>query len=185
MTSKTYVYKLINPESDKFYIGITKNPKRRVTVHRLMARSGKKTPLYCWIRSHNYIFEMVIISEFDNRSDACEMEIKLISFYRESSAPLLNIASGGEGGWVVRDIDNWKAKLSSSREGAKPALGMKHSEENKLLFSRLSNKYWEDKSTHTRNAEAILALDHKRAKEVYGISTTHYYRLRKLYKPSE
>lgn len=54
---------------------------------------------------------------------------------------------------------------------------MKHTEENRLLFSKVSKEYWDSQETY--NWEEIKKYSHKEAKKIFGISTTHYYRLKK------
>jgi hypothetical protein len=54
---------------------------------------------------------------------------------------------------------------------------MKHSEENKKLFSEVSNKYWNSQDTY--NSNEILKYGFTKANKIFGISKTHYYRLRK------
>ena len=80
-------------------------------------------------------------------------------------------------------IKNWKKKLSKSRKGRKPALGMKHSKENKILFSKISNEYWGTQITY--KWEDFKHLSHKEAKKQFGISTTHYYRLKKRFETND
>ena len=75
----------------------------------------------------------------------------------------------------------WKTKIREARKGRTPALGMKHTEENKKLFKQVSLDYWSTQNTYDKNAKEILQLSHKEAKEQFGISTTHYYRLKKRF----
>ena len=74
----------------------------------------------------------------------------------------------------------WIDNLKRGRVGKKPALGMRHTRENRQLFSRVSREYWDNQDTYIDNAEDILKLSHREAKKVFGISTTHYYRLKKM-----
>ena len=53
---------------------------------------------------------------------------------------------------------------------------MKHTEENKKLFSEVSNKYWDEHRLYTVE-QIVSAGSFKKAQELYGISKTHYYRL--------
>jgi len=76
-------------------------------------------------------FEMILIQVFETKKQALEFEQSLISLDDENS---LNLVSGGEGGFNVIDVESWKQKLRIARKGRQPALGMKHSEENKKLF---------------------------------------------------
>ena len=174
-----YVYKIVNPKSEKFYIGITNNLKRRMQAHKYVAKSGSKSPLYDWIRSHNMGFTVIVLQECSSREEAEKLEQELILVCREAGLPILNVADGGDGGFVITDVESWKQRLKVARKGKVPAKGMKHSDENKQLFAEVSNAYWESQDTYTKNINEILKLSHKEAKEKFGISTTHYYRLRK------
>lgn len=179
-----YLYLIELEGSKKVYVGITNNVQKRIQSHKDRVRSSYKTPLYCAIRS-KYLWNLKVIREFKSREEVCESEIELIEFLRELDVPLLNLADGGEGGFVVQDKESWKAKLRKARAGQQPAKGMTHTDENKRIFSECSRKYWESQETYSDDLEAILSLDHKEAKKVFGISTTHYYRLRKRAKAND
>lgn len=77
----------------------------------------------------------------------------------------------------------WKSKLSEKRKGRKPALGMQHTDENRALFQKLSREYWS--TQHTYCWDDIKDLSFREANEKYGISKTHYYRLRKRSKTND
>lgn len=179
-----YVYEIINTGSERFYIGITNNIQRRKSSHRQTAKSGKKSPLYDWIRKYAG-FEMNVLYECDTREEAGQVEKNIISLCREEGLPILNITSGADGGFVIEDLEDWKFKLKASRKDRKPALGMSHTEENKKLFSEVSQAYWDTQETYGDSLEDILKFSHKEAKIVYGISTTHYYRLKKRFKSND
>jgi hypothetical protein len=63
--------------------------------------------------------------------------------------------------------------LSQARQGRTPALGMKHSDENKRYFSECS------KRREPKYPKQVTEIPFKEASEKYGISKTHYYRLLK------
>jgi hypothetical protein len=80
-----------------------------------------------------------------------------------------------------KEYEAWKNKLKTKREGRTPSLGMKHTKENKKLFSEISSKYWSTQKKY--NSIEILKYA-----EIYGmtktlkefkISKTHFYRLKK------
>lgn len=171
----TYVYHLSFEDSESVYVGITNNINKRLLEHRRMANKGANTPLYNCMRKHTPVFRLY--KECSSREEACEWEKYLIMMLRKSGAKLLNIADGGDGGWVVRDKEEWLKKMKKARNGKKPALGMKHSDENKELFRKVSREYWDSQETY--DPREVLTLPHREAKEKFGISTTHYYRLRK------
>jgi hypothetical protein len=89
---------------------------------------------------------------------------------------LLNLADGREGGYVIPEASKeaWKAKLSLARQGRKPALGMKHTEENKNFFSECSKR--RKLLYPTLDVTKVGFIE---ANKTCGISKTHYYRLLK------
>lgn len=169
------VYKIVNVLNNKYYVGMTKQDLiKRFSQHKQNAKNGKDTYLYNAIRKYGIDnFEIELICECSSKEECCLLEIKFIS-ENESG---YNLAKGGEGGFVVQDIDTWKEKLKEARKGKTPAIGLKHSEETKQKCSEASNKYWENQETY--KWEDIRDYSHKEAKEKFGISTTHYYRLKK------
>lgn len=169
------VYKITNKVNSKYYIGMTKQSiNKRFSQHKQSAKSGLSTYLYNAIRKHGIEnFEIELICECSSKEECCNLEIKYISENKNG----YNLAKGGEGGFVVQDIDAWKEKLKESRKGKTPALGLKHSEETKEKCTKASLEYWATQDTY--NWEDIKDLTHKEAKENFGISTTHYYRLKK------
>ena len=132
---------------------------------------------------NKYGFDNFIIEEinsFKNKEECCTFEIDTITFFRENNIPNYNLHSGGTLGYSMKEDDRyeeWKNKLSVKRQGRKPALGMKHTEDNKKLFSDVSKKYWDTQDVYDMNA--ICKLSFKEAKEQYGVSKTHYYRLKR------
>lgn len=170
-----FVYKIVNSVSGKEYIGITKNTKLRWNAH-VHSSKTRNTPLYAAMRKYGIKnFTMHIICICPTWEYACTVEVELI----KASDSLYNLAAGGDGGYVVpKEKENeWKQKLSSARAGRTPAIGMKHSEENKRLFKEVSQKYWETQETY--NAEEVLLYSFKEANKMFGISKTHYYRLKR------
>lgn len=171
-------------------------------------KKGKDTPLYSAMRKHgvdNFKFEVL---EVFLDVESCQLfEVLYISLLKENNIPCYNIHEGGTIGfkmtkdnpkykeWINKQVlaselrkqDNkkwyeWVEKLRKGRKGKKPALGMKHTKENRKLFSKISNDYWKDNKLYTENLlEDMFKLGHKEAKIKYGISTTHYYRLKKEY----
>jgi len=167
------VYKIRNIINNHCYIGMTKTSLTKRFLSHKYASKFTKNKLYSAFKKYsveNFVIEL--IQSFDNKEECIENEI----FYIEKEG-YYNLAKGGEGGFVVQYVEEWKNKLKKSRKNRKPALGMKHSETNKKLFKECSKKYWETQSTY--KWEDIENLTHKEAKIKLGISTTHYYRLKK------
>lgn len=171
------IYKIVNIINGNCYVGMTKQSlNKRFNQHKDNAfNKNKKTVLYDAMRSYGCEkFVIELITTTDSFEECCKTEVKMISEIGH-----YNIAKGGNGGFVVKDIETWKEKLSVSRIGRTPAKDMKHSEKNKNLFSEVSRKYWATQETYSW--EDIKNLTHKEAKENFGISTTHYYRLKKRF----
>lgn len=171
---------------------------------------GKTTYLYNAMRKHgleNFSFD--VIAEFKSAEDCSLFEIAKIKQMRRDDVPNYNLHDGGNLGnrmtpdnpkweeWLsnlkenaignstnAKAKDAWINKLKEKRKGRTPALGMKHKDETKQVASEVSNAYWDTQETFIREPEkvqAILALSHREAKEQFGISTTHYYRLKKRF----
>lgn len=167
------VYRIRNIINNNCYIGMTKSSLNKRFVSHKYAYKFKKNKLYSAFKKYgieNFVIEL--IQSFNNKKECIESEI----LYIEKEG-YYNLAKGGEGGFVVQDIGDWKNKLKKARKNRKPALGMKHSESNKKLFQECSKKYWD--TQYTYKWEDIKNLTHKEAKIKLGISTTHYYRLKK------
>lgn len=179
---KTYLYCISFENSKYVYIGITYNLEQRRRAHKAHANSRRKIPLYDAIRKHDKFF-MDVIGVYATRKEACAAEQGIIALLRSLNCPLLNLAKGGEGGWVITDVEGWREKLKAARKGKKPSKGMQHTSENKKLFSKVSRKYWDSQDTY--KPEEILKYSHREAKDLFGISTTHYYRLRNKFKEEE
>ena len=173
------LYKIKITKSDGYYIGMTKNSLfRRFNNHVWKAKTGVKSKLYDYIRKYGVdCFYIELLAEYDNKQDCCDAEIEHIRLAKNLNENVLNLAKGGEGGFCVPDIESWKSKLSKVRVGRKPFLGNKHTENTKVLCSVASKDYWKDKQTYDK--ESVLKYSFKEANNIYGISRTHYYRLKR------
>ena len=170
------LYRIVNTKSGRSYIGMTKvGYKRRFTQHLSAAKRGVKSPLYDAIRKYgSSAFITQLIEEVDTKQECCEKEIALIA----AEQNLYNLASGGEGGFTISNVEEWKQKLREKRKGRRPALGMKHTEENKRFFSECAKR-------RKLLYDVALPGTFKEAHALYGISKTHYYRLVKRAKASD
>lgn len=124
----------------------------------------------------NFIIEQLF--EYDFKEECCLKEIELIA----ENINGYNLAKGGETGFSMlekseEEIAERRKNLREGRKGRKPALGMKHAEENKKLFSKVSRECWDTQETY--NWENMKDYTYKEAMEKFGISQTHYYRLKK------
>lgn len=171
------VYYLVSESTKWYYIGITKNSlKTRMSQHNSAARRGIKSPLYDCMRKY-CDYEIVLRDKYKTHKECCDREVALIKEAKELHHKILNLADGGEGGFFVQDIESWKLRLKEKRRGKKPALGMRHTEENKKLFSEISKERW--RKIKTYDAKEVCKLSFKDAKEKFNISKTHYYRLKR------
>lgn len=166
------VYKITNKINSKIYIGITSNSlSKRFYQHVWQSSKGKNIPMQNAIRKYGKeSFTIELLYTFKSRQEACEKERELIKELK----PEYNVTKGGDGGFCVKDIDNWKSKLRLARVGRRPALGMKHTEETKRKCSEAA------KRKVPLYPEINTELGFKEAKEKYGISKTHFYRLKRL-----
>jgi hypothetical protein len=108
--------------------------------------------------------------------------------FRQTTADIYNLHPGGLGGFSILtksevEIEEWREKQRIARKGKTPALGMKHSDENKILFGEFGKKRWDIYGRYP--AEEVVNMSFKEANKKFGISKTHYYRLRKQFKIGE
>lgn len=173
-----YVYCITNTISGTKYYGITSDVKRRWAVHKYCHKRTKyKTPLYDAMRS--YGFDVFVVEVIDQGNDeyVCRREVELIA----SDPMCYNLHSGGRLGFDVRTKDSaavasWVEKLSRARKGRKPALGMKHTDETKRICGEYSRQRWDK---HGRYPKEVMNYGFTEANKKFGISKTHYYRLKK------
>ncbi len=162
------LYLATNKSNGKEYVGMTNNLNHRIATHKSVT-SKQKTPFGCAIKKYgidSFEFKKLVIG---TREYIEVMEVCFIAIHN----PEYNWSTGGEGGFVVMDKVSWIKKLSKARVGRTPALGMKHTEETKRLCA-LANKRKQLKYT-----KIALLLPFKEANTIYGVSKTHYYRLRR------
>jgi group I intron endonuclease len=176
------VYCIENKVSETVYYGLAKNTKKRMYTHGHCYRVGKKTPLYDAMRKYGiHNFNYYVIASGLTLEEAQEYEIQLIAESKHCGLKVYNLHLGGSIGFDVRlkdkeSVKEWKAKMSVSRKGKKPALGMQHTEENKKLFGKCAKLRWD---IYGRYPNEVLDYGFTEANKRYGISKTHYYRLRK------
>lgn len=81
------------------YVGLTtKSAKVRLRQHVKIARSGRKTPFYDWLRVHEGDDVVVdLLETIDGLDRLGQAEIEWIKSLREQGHPLLNLSEGGLG----------------------------------------------------------------------------------------
>ena len=111
--SKTAVYTIKNNIQGKMYIGITTDPVKRFSAHRIEAFRNKKiSKLYCAMRKYGLEnFEFKIIRWCDNREDAIELEIFLIAENKTREYGY-NVCPGGEGAGSGKDSHRYGKKIT-------------------------------------------------------------------------
>lgn len=179
-----YLYEIRNTVNTAVYVGITRNKLSvRWSAHKCSVNRGCRSALYDAVRSLGVDnFYIVEVCSFTNEGDMLEAEKALIKYHRNSDYKCYNILDGGEAYFPIKDWEAHKAKLKIARAGRKPALGMKHTEDNKIKFSKFGKARWD---MYGRYPDDIASLSFKDAKTKHGISKTHYYRLRKLAQSNE
>lgn len=201
VNNKVYVGITVNPEN--------RWQRHQSNARSNSLKSRYRTYLYNAMRKHGIDnFNFSVIATFSDRRECELFEVLFIAGMRLYAIPNYNLHEGGTLGYDMRtninyeqwkqtlkqaaianstnevEVAAWKNKLKEQRKGRTPALGMKHSAETKALASEVSNAYWNTQETFARNIDkmkAILALSHRDAKAQFGISTTHYYRLKKRF----
>ena len=175
------LYTITNQITRNQYFGITKmSLKHRWNMHRFTSKNGR-SKLACALRSYGVEnFKMELVQEFDTQEECCKAEQEAIATHNN----LYNLAVGGQVGFSMRlksedEQQAWKDRLSLARQGKQPALGMQHTEENKKFFSECGKLRWDKYGRYS--PEDILELRCCDAIRKFGISKTHYYRLRNMY----
>lgn len=171
-----YLYEITNTVTPDVYVGIArKSVRSRWAAHKSAAKKYN-WPLYSAMNKYGADkFKLTIIGNFSTEADLLAAERERVAFHRKHNR-CLNILDGGESYFPIKNKEAWKEKLKEKRAGRTPALGMKHSEENKKLFSECGKKRWD---IHGRYPD-ISNLSFSEAHKKYGISKTHYYRKRNM-----
>ena len=168
-----FLYQFKNKTSGRCYYGIAKNPKQRNASHRHAAKFSK-TPFYDAVGKYGWEgFEFTILDEGPDDQIA-QKEIELIA----NDPNCYNLHEGGHIGYDVSQsskAEEWKKKLCKAREGRQPALGMQHSEETKALCGLHGKARWDK---YGRYPNEVLDYGFAESNRKFGISKTHYYRLR-------
>jgi len=171
------LYYIISPSTNGIYVGITNNIYNRWRSHLWSVKNKGRHKLYDSMRKYKD-FCIVEVGNFNTREECCIAEVNHIRYMQENNIKIYNHTTGGEVGFSkeIIDVDSWKEKLRLARRGRKPAKGMTHSEENKEYFSRCGIKRWD---IYGRYPAEVIDFPFKESHEKFGISKTHYYRLKR------
>lgn len=179
------LYKITNIVTNGVYIGITKRPLLiRFNQHiKASERSNSFNKFYNAIKKYGKDnFKIELLNTYNTYEELLEAEIKTILEYKENNKLLYNTIVGNRPLPKITNKEEWKSKLKEKRKNRKPALNMKHTEENKKLFSACGKYRWD---IYGRYPEEVVNFSFKEAKAKYNISKTHYYRLLKQSKNNE
>jgi group I intron endonuclease len=176
-----YLYKITNIISGSIYIGITKvKINIRFNQHKCAAKRNIKNKLYSAMRKYGVKnFKIEILNTYSDINKLYKAEKNAIKSFKKSGYNLYNILDGGKSYFPIVNKTEWKRKLTEKRKGKKPALGMKHTKENKKLFSEISLNYWKENKKYKE--EEIIKYGFTEANKKFGISKTHYYRIRRKF----
>ncbi|MBT2499404.1 GIY-YIG nuclease family protein [Agromyces sp. ISL-38] len=132
------------------YVGqTTKTLRRRMSEHRKVARKGRKTPFYDWLRkSPDDAYEVVVLEHVvTTREDLGHAEIGWIALYRATGDRLLNLSEGGLGPTGVVWTDEQRKAAGDRARGRptgvhrfgadSPVWGRTHSDEQKAKWSAM------------------------------------------------
>lgn len=147
MEEKCYtVYMHKNKINNKIYIGITKlKPKDRWNNG---LGYNKQSKFYRAIKKYGWDnFEHIILFDNLTKDEACEKEIKLISYYDSSNCEKgYNISKGGKANNGVPCYEKTKIKISIANKGENNGyFGKKHTKEELKKISEASKKMWQKK----------------------------------------
>ncbi len=173
-----YLYKIKNVISETIYIGVTGvSVHKRFMAHKYAAKRGAKSKLYDAMRSYGVdAFAVETIGCFQTKDQMLDAEERILRYINAAGIKNYNIKPGGEKVWAIRDVAAWKAQLREKRQGRKPALGMHHTEANKKIFGQYGKMRWD---LYGRYPKEVIEYRFVEANKKFGISKTHYYRLRK------
>lgn len=173
-----YLYKITNTINSTIYIGVTKSSlHRRFSAHKWAARHGIQSALYDAMRKHGVDnFKIDLCGIYQTEAQMLTAEEQVIKYSKAAKIRMYNIKNGGSKIFGIRDKAAWIRKLKEKRVGRTPSLGMKHSDENKKLFGMFGTQRWDK---YGRYPSEVLDYGFTEANKKFGISKTHYYRLRK------
>jgi group I intron endonuclease len=172
-----YLYQATNTITGNKYYGITNNFKRRLSAHRTMVLRGKKTKFYDAVRGYGWDAFVWEVLEEGTDDAIAQKEVELI----KADSTCYNLHPGGKLGLNVMSLGTeastkWRHKLSLARKGRQPALGMSHTDETKKLCGEYGKLRWD---IYGRYPAEVLDYGFADSNKKFGISRTHYYRLRK------
>lgn len=116
------VYGLHAGDGNIRYVGMTtRSIESRFKEHVKLRNSGKKFPVYDWMRKYGDLVEVIIIESYKTNDEAKHGEINYIAKIGREN--LLNCTNGGDGvtGWT----EEQKAKMSEIKKAQSKEIGLK------------------------------------------------------------
>lgn len=109
MSSRYFIYRVVNNINKKAYIGKSKNYKHRWFEHKRNAKQGKQHPLYDAIRKYgleNFTFEVL----FETTEDLVDTQEKNLIEALSKYPTGYNLAEGGTGGDTKKHwtLERWQ-----------------------------------------------------------------------------
>lgn len=115
--SFSYVYKIVNTQNGKCYVGKSNDPNVRFIQHVNKCNSGDLRPLYAAMRKYGIEnFEMLVIESCQSEEEAYERETHYIrNFLSSMSEYGYNLNEGGKGG--ISPSESTRFKISTAMKG--------------------------------------------------------------------
>lgn len=134
-----FLYKIEFPNK-KSYIGITSTSmKRRFSLHRSHAKTGRDCALHRAIRKYGEVFSVKTLVEADDWEYLCDLEKRAILAYGTKYPRGYNVTDGGEGIIGVERTLEQRQRMSVSRLGKnlgnQYARGHRHTDEARAKIS--------------------------------------------------
>lgn len=151
------IYALIDENGDIRYIGKANNPSARLMGHMRETRR-RRTPLYDWLRKHGCPALIVLESDC---ADWKASEREWIAAGREASAPLLNMADGGDEPHCPTSV-----RAENARKTARALMDdprRKAIRDRKAMIMRTLRSF--EREGHTERAARVRARMHRAAAE--------------------
>lgn len=160
------VYKITNINSNKIYIGVTSDYKRRMNDHFIYCRQEGSYLHSAVLKHGKNNFQSEIIYSYDSWERACQKEIECIKLFKTKVPGGYNLTDGGEGALGVFVSEKTRGKLSENWKGRK------HTKESKRKVSEAKKGHIVSKETRIKIGNANRGKVHsEESKELMSIAS--------------